>query len=47
MPRFLPRRHGAALAALLGCLALALLLYHDLAGCSMRCPSGTSCCAAS
>ena len=32
MPRFLPRRHGAALAALLGCLALALLLYHDLAG---------------
>lgn len=26
------RRHAAALAALLGCLALALLLYHDLAG---------------
>ena len=32
MDRITARRHAAALAAVLGCLALALVLYHDLAG---------------
>lgn len=32
MPTSTARRHAAALAGLLGCLALALLCYHDLAG---------------